>query len=279
VKLEVLGSWAGSPGPKSACSGYLISEGNTQVLFDCGPGVVLQLQVDHNPGDVDAIFISHMHADHTLDLLTYAYRLIRFTWRGLATDQVRPIPLYLPPGGLQTLAHLVAAYGRPGTSRLADPLQAAFIPIELADSKAVQVADLTVTPYEVAHTVPAFAYHVQGANSSFAYSGDTRLCPGLSRVSQGVDMLLCEATALEDDQRITLDAGHLTARQAGEVAVEGGVGCLVLTHFPRQDPEWMLDAVRAAKLAFSGSVVPARKGLRIPVAMPMGSSREVLCRR
>ncbi|MDO8750043.1 MAG: MBL fold metallo-hydrolase [Dehalococcoidia bacterium] len=262
MELEILGSWAGSPGPKSACSGYLISEGDTQLLFDCGPGVVPQLQVNHDPSKIDAIFISHMHADHSMDLLTYAYRLIRFSWRGLAPDQIRPIPLYLPPGGLQVLAHLVAAFGRPDSGRLADPFQAAFIPAELIDGKTIAVGSLIVTPYEVMHAVPAFAYRVQGAASSFAYSGDTKLCPGLKRASQGVDMLLSEATSLENDPRMITVAGHLTAGQAGEVAAEAGTGCLVLTHFPRQDQQWLLDVVHQAHVAFRGKVISALTGLK-----------------
>ena len=91
MRLEVLGSWAGSPGANGACSGYLLADGDTKILFDCGPGVVPVLQEHVEPDDVSAVFISHMHADHSLDLLTYAYRLIRFTWRGLDLDEVERI--------------------------------------------------------------------------------------------------------------------------------------------------------------------------------------------
>ena len=72
MRLEVLGSWAGSPGAGSACSGYLLADGDTKILFDCGPGAVPVLQEHVEPDSVSAIFISHMHADHSLDLLTYA---------------------------------------------------------------------------------------------------------------------------------------------------------------------------------------------------------------
>ena len=48
MRLEVLGSWAGSPGAGGACSGYLLVDGDTKILFDCGPGVVPALQKHGN---------------------------------------------------------------------------------------------------------------------------------------------------------------------------------------------------------------------------------------
>ncbi len=128
MKLEILGNWAGSPGAAGACAGYLVTEGNTKLLLDCGPGVVPSLQRNHRCADLSGIVISHMHTDHSLDLLTLAYRLIRFSWRFevAGEGEKRRIPLFLPPGGRAVLAHLVAAFGRPGSEKMADPFASAF---------------------------------------------------------------------------------------------------------------------------------------------------------
>src|ERR687894_167319 len=75
MRLTVLGkspSWQDAGG---ACSGYLIEEGDTAVLVDCGNGVFAKLRERIDYVDVDAVVLSHLHADHFLDLVPYAYAL------------------------------------------------------------------------------------------------------------------------------------------------------------------------------------------------------------
>ena len=226
---------------------------------------VLQEHVE--PDSVSAIFISHMHADHSLDLLTYAYRLIRFTWRGLDLDDIRRIPLYLPPGGLAILDHLLAAYGRPGSGKLDNPFTRAFVPRELEAAEEVWVGDTRVVAHPVQYPVPAYGYRAESPVAAFGYSGDTTLCLGLGRVAEGVDMLLCDATASRDsDAALVERGGHLSALQAGALAEEMGVKQLVLTHLSRQDPEWLISLLDEAKSEFRGHVEIATTGLVIPVA-------------
>lgn len=260
MELTILGSWAGSPGAHSACSSYLVSAGDTKILLDCGPGLVPVLQERHDPERLSGIFISHMHADHTLDLLSYAYRLIRFTWRGIDIEQVNRIPLYLPPGGIRVLDAVSLAYGRPGSGRLANPFTTAFIPVELEQDQVISLGDLTVIPYPVVHSVPAFGYRVESSDARLAYTGDTKLCPELFNLADGVDILLCEATAREEGV-LTERAGHLTARQAGRVAARAKAKRLVLTHLTRQDEEWISGLIQDAQEAFNGGVQVAATGL------------------
>src|SRR3712207_5871817 len=75
MRLTVLGkspSWQDAGG---ACSGYLVEEGDTVVLVDCGNGVFSKLRQFRDYVDVDAVVISHLHADHFLDLVPYSYAL------------------------------------------------------------------------------------------------------------------------------------------------------------------------------------------------------------
>ena len=75
MRITVLGkspSWEDAGG---ACSGYLVSDGETALLLDCGNGVFAKLRQQIDYVDVDAILISHLHADHILDLVPYAYAL------------------------------------------------------------------------------------------------------------------------------------------------------------------------------------------------------------
>ena len=75
MRVTVLGkspSWQDAGG---ACSGYLIEEGDIAVLMDCGNGVFSKLRNYRDYVDVDAVVISHLHADHFLDLVPFSYAL------------------------------------------------------------------------------------------------------------------------------------------------------------------------------------------------------------
>ncbi len=75
MRLTVLGkspSWQDAGG---ACSGYLLEDETTTVLIDAGNGVFSKLREQIDYVDVDAVVISHLHADHFLDLIPYAYAL------------------------------------------------------------------------------------------------------------------------------------------------------------------------------------------------------------
>ena len=75
MRITVLGkspSWEDAGG---ACSGYLIEDGGVSLLLDCGNGVFSKLRLFRDYTDLDAVLLSHLHADHFLDLVPYAYAL------------------------------------------------------------------------------------------------------------------------------------------------------------------------------------------------------------
>ena len=109
MRLTVLGkspSWQDAGG---ACSGYLLEEEGTSVLLDCGNGVFGKLREHIDYVDVDAVVISHLHADHFLDLVPYSYALTYAPrqqpvpvdrWPG--TDSPARPELHAPPGARET---------------------------------------------------------------------------------------------------------------------------------------------------------------------------------
>src|SRR3954453_7966771 len=118
MRVTVLGkspSWQDAGG---ACSGYLIEEGDIAVLMDCGNGVLSKLRRYRDYVSVDAVVLSHLHADHFLDLvpssypLTYAPRQQPVPvdrWPGTEAP-ARP-KLYAPPGARDMLRRVVGAWG------------------------------------------------------------------------------------------------------------------------------------------------------------------------
>src|ERR687889_315508 len=118
MRLTVLGkspSWQDAGG---ACSGYLLEEDGTAVVIDCGNGVFGKLRQRMDYVDVDAVVISHLHADHFLDLVPYAYALTYAPrqqpvpvdrWPGTDTP-ARP-RLIVPRGATETFRRVVGAWG------------------------------------------------------------------------------------------------------------------------------------------------------------------------
>src|SRR5436305_14975258 len=89
--LEIIGCSGAVPEAGGACSCYLVRGGGATLLLDCGPGALPRLATRLAPEAVDAIFLSHMHQDHILDLLPYT-RALRMADRGAVGD-----PAFAPP--------------------------------------------------------------------------------------------------------------------------------------------------------------------------------------
>jgi ribonuclease BN (tRNA processing enzyme) len=247
MKLTVVGCSGSYPGPDSAASCYLVEQdddaGRTwRVLLDLGSGALGALQRYADPLAVDAVFLSHLHPDHCMDLCGY-HVLRRYHPSGA---QPR-IPVWGPEGSADRMA---TAYGLD-----LDPgMREEFDFHELGEP--VRVGPLTVTPVPVVHPVPAFGFRVEAGGRTLAYSGDTGPCQGLDALAAGADLLLAEASFRSEDANPP-DL-HLTGADGGRAAAGGSVGTLVLTHVPPwHDPAM---AVAEAKAQFSGEIVLASAG-------------------
>src|SRR5580698_3351473 len=106
MKITVLGCSGSVPGPESPASSYLVEADGFRVVLDMGNGSFGALQRHIHPADVDAIVITHLHADHCIDLTAYIVSL-RYGGAGHRERPGRPIPLIGPEG---TQARLAAAY-------------------------------------------------------------------------------------------------------------------------------------------------------------------------
>ena len=150
MRITVLGkspSWQDADG---ACSGYLIEEDGFRLLLDCGNGVFSKLRRFVDYVDVDAVVISHLHADHFLDLvpfsyaLTYAPRQQPVPVGGCpGTDTPAHPELHVPPGATELFRRVVGAWGNedlienafamreydPGDELDAGPLRIRFQPV------------------------------------------------------------------------------------------------------------------------------------------------------
>jgi ribonuclease BN (tRNA processing enzyme) len=262
VRITVVGCSGSLPGPASPASCYLVeadgvapdgSRRTWRLVLDLGSGALGPLQRYTSVRDVDAVALSHLHPDHCLDMCG-VYVALRYDPRGSRPDRLT----VLGPQG--TAERLASAYGLP-----VDPGMTGELDVRhWSPGTPVAVGPMTVTPHPVLHPVPAFGLRVEGPAEdhqsravALGYSGDTDTCAGLTRLADGVDVLLAEASFTEG--RDTQRGVHLTGRRAGEAAAAGGVGRLVLTHLPPwNEPVRCLDEARAV---FAGPVQLAEPGL------------------
>ena len=258
MRITVLGkspSWQDADG---ACSGYLVEEEDACLLLDCGNGVFSKLRRFRDYVSVGAVVLSHLHADHFLDLVPFAYALTYAPrqqpvpvdrWDGVQAPS-RP-RLYAPQGARETFRRVVGAWGND------DLIENAFDLHEYDTDEVLEVGSLTVRFHEVPHFLPTFAVDITCAGGGrFTYGADCRPTQELVKFADGADLLMIEATLPRPEREGV--RGHLTAGEAGEHGMRAKVGRLVLTHISDElDQLW---ARAEAQRAFGGPVAVAHEG-------------------
>lgn len=249
MRLTVLGSSGTFTGPGSLCSGYLVRTGEATILVDAGNGSTSNLQREVDLEDLDAIVISHKHADHCVDLigLHHAVRA-----RG---DQATGIPLYSPPGVTELLAEL--------TSREAPYVfEESFALQTVQAGSTFTVKDVRFRLHESVHPVPTLSMRIEADGRCLTYSADSAGGPRLVEAARDCDLFLCEATwqgeALDHPEGI-----HLTAEGAGTVATEARAKRLLLTHVAGNLDRSV--SLQEARRTYTGPLEVAIDGMTVEV--------------
>ena len=233
----VLGSSCAVPRPGRACSSYLLEGEGLRVVLDFGTGALANALVYLRAEEIDAIVVSHMHADHFLDLIPLRYALKY----GPRTN-ARRIALFLPPGGEKILRAISSPLSRePGGDFLSEVFD--IQTYDPARALALGPALLRFAPTR--HYVPTFACRYELGSASAIYSADTAPTESLVALARDAGLFLCEATLCNDRADHAGERGHLTAREAALMAREAGVRRLAITHYPHElTPADLIAAVR-----------------------------------
>ncbi|MGV1089088.1 MAG: MBL fold metallo-hydrolase, partial [Mycobacterium sp.] len=204
MRLTVLGCSGSVVGPDSPASGYLLTAADTTPLvMDFGGGVLGALQRYVDPNEVH-ILLSHLHADHCLDLPGL------FVWR-----RYHPAPA--PERGIMygpadTWSRLAAASSPLGGEL--DDFTDIFDVRVWSDGEPVRLGTLTVVPRLVNHPTESFGLRVTDADgATLVYSGDTGACESVVQLAQGADVFLCEASWTDSPDRP--QHLHLSGTEAG----------------------------------------------------------------
>jgi len=252
VRVTVLGkspSWQDAGG---ACSGYLVEDGETALLLDCGNGVFAKLRRYRDYTELDAVVLSHLHADHFLDLVPYSYALTYaprqqpvpvHVWPG--TDSPARPALHAPPGARETFRRVVGAWGNE------DLIEKAFALDEYDPEHDLVVGSLRLRFCEVPHFVQTCAIELRSTNG-----GDSAPTEKLVQFADGADLLMVEGTLPRPEREGP--RGHLTPAEAGEHAAQANAGRVVITHISDElGDDW---ARAEAERGYGGTVEVAREG-------------------
>ena len=296
-ELVVLGTASQVPTRTRSHNAYLLRWDGEGILFDPGEGAQRQLALAGiAAADITRICLTHFHGDHALGLPGIVQRL---SLDGVA----RPVHAHYPAGGSEYFARLRHATPFHETAELVEhpvtgdgdiarlpgfTLSARRLdhPVETYGYRLVEpdghrmlpdrLAAAGVRGPDVGRLQRAGSIEVDGRTVHLddvsaprrgqraAFVMDTGLCPAVSELADGADLLVIESTFLSAQADVAAESGHHTAAQAARVAAECGVRTLVLTHFSRRydDPE----ALRAeASAEYGGELVVASDLLRVPV--------------
>lgn len=264
MRITVLGKSPAWQDANGACSGYLVEDDGTVMLLDCGNGVFGKLRAHVEFLDVDAVVLTHLHADHFFDLIPFAYALHYHPrqqpvpvhrWTGTQTP-VRP-DLHGPPGATDVFRRVCSVLDAECL------IEDAFAVSEYDAGDVLEIGPLRVRFHPVPHFIPTWAVEVTSVNGDgrFTFGADNAPCDDLVEFAQGTDLLMVEAT-LPRPERTGL-RGHMTPFEAGEHGRRAAVRRLVVTHFADDlDEAWVRDE---AARGFGGEVSVAREGATFTV--------------
>jgi ribonuclease BN (tRNA processing enzyme) len=216
MRVTVVGCAGSFPGADSASSCYLLEAEGFRLVIDLGNGALGALQRHIGLGEIDAICLSHLHADHCFDL--HSYRIVQEFIPG---GPLSPTPVFGPAGTAERLAMLRGGMG--GNDRLGERLI-----LETLTSGTREIGPFRITTAHMNHPIETFGFRVEYDGWTAVYSADTGESETLVKLARNADLLLCEASFL-DEPGNPADV-HLSAREAGEHAAKADAGELVLTH-------------------------------------------------
>ncbi|MHB9148738.1 MAG: ribonuclease Z [Thermoleophilia bacterium] len=288
LRLVFLGTAGAVPTIDRGPSALLIVRGGERLLIDCGEGTQRQLMRSVGLSRIDRIFLTHYHGDHYLglpgmlktlslqgreepldiygpvglvELFSTAYRVFgRFLFEvrlhEVSSGEVLAgdgyvVSAALTDHGQPSVAWALREESRPGRFHPERATDLGVVPGP--DFRRLQMGEsLVLASGEVVE--PEQVMDEPRAGRTIVVTGDTRPCPGVLSLAQGASVLVHDATFTDSERERAGETRHSTAREAAEIALQAGVGALILTHVSSRHSRREL--LREARSVFVPTYLP-----------------------
>lgn len=239
MKLTVIGYWGGYPGKNGASSAYLIEKDGFHLMLDFGSGALAKLQQYKKATDLDAIIISHYHADHIADIGVLQHALYV---ENLLQQTEKMVDIY---------AHGENEYE---FAKFADDYTRGF---HYRPDEVLKLGPFFIRFIKTNHSVPCYGMRITDGESTIVYTADSAYQEEWIKFSKDADLLLADTNFYAEQDGT--EAGHMTSKEVGIIAAEANVKELILTHLPHFGDHQQL--VKEAAREFFGKITLAEEGL------------------
>lgn len=239
MELKIIGYWGGYPGVNGASSTYLLSKDGFHLVIDMGSGGLGKLQKHLHVTDIDALILSHYHADHVADVGVLQQALLVQSFL-TGTDKV--LPIYAHKENDIAFHQLTDDYTQ----------GKAYHP-----DNTLKIGPFFIRFLRTKHSVPCFGMRITDGNSTIVYTADSAFQEEWVTFAKDADLLLAEANFYKGQD--ASKAGHMTSEEVGIIAAKAGVKEVILTHLPHFGEHTQL--VQETKEVFDGQVSLAKEGL------------------
>ncbi len=249
-ELVILGSGTGIPSLRRASPGLILLSGNFRILIDSGPGILRKmLEVGVTYRDIDLILYTHIHPDHTADLVP-----ILFACKYGELPREKEMTIVGGPGFRLFFDRMDALYGS-----WIHP-QSYHLTLKETASKPLIFGGMKIFSAPMAHLPESVGYRIEWSDGKLlVISGDTDYCENLVRLASDADLLVLECS-FPDEKKVE---GHLTPSLTGRIARESRCKRLLLTHlYPICD---QYDILNQCRQVFPGEVILSEDLMKVKI--------------